>query len=297
MGSYLPKLETLRAFVTVVRHGNLRCAAEELGRTQSALSMALGQLEHDLGGPLFVTDRKRELTDLGAYVHDLADGLVRENDRVMGLIRGYAQGDTGHLRIASVPSVAALILPDLIGTFMENHPGAEIALTDGDSASVREMIAGGHADLGIAGGVDAGATPLFRDRLHVVCRSDSPLDGALRWSDLTGQTLILNEALSGVDAPEARKLMAESKLWVRNVLSLFAMIGAGRGITVLPGLATRSLPEGLRAVPLTGNATRRTVSLMSRADRSESPLSQTFRSYLADRLPAFRERLNLEGVG
>ena len=293
----MPKIDALRAFVTVVRHGNLRDAAEELGRTQSALSMALGQLANDLGGPLFMTDRKRDLTDLGAYVHELSEGLLREHDRVMGLMMGYAQGDTGHLRIASVPSVAALILPELIGAFMDAHPAAEIALTDGDSAAVRHMIAEGRADLGIAGGEGPQVLPLFRDRLHVVCRADSALEGPLRWADLTGEPLILNEALSGVDAPEARALMAQSKLSVRNVLSLFAMIGAGQGITVLPGLATRSLPAGLRAVPLDGPATRRTVGLHTRPDRSESPLSQTFRAHLTQAMPAFRERLALEEVG
>ena len=149
------KIEAFRAFGVVARHGNLRDAAEELGRTQSALSMTLGQLEQMLGSPLFETDRKRDLTDLGMFVRDKSEELIREHDRVQEVIGSYAKGEAGRLRIASVPSVAALVLPELLRVFLEDHPGARIELMDSDSTQVRSMVADGHADLGIAGPTDA----------------------------------------------------------------------------------------------------------------------------------------------
>lgn len=286
------KLEAIRAFVTVAKHGNLRDAAAELRRTQSALSMALGQLEQTLGGPLFETDRKRDLTDLGRFVQEAGAELVREHDRVLGVIQGYAKGEAGHLRIASVPSVAALILPQLLGAFIAGHHGAQVDLMDSDSTNVRRMVASGQADLGIAGRAPAGqslvAEPLFEDRLHVVCRAGSALataDHALSWRDLRDTTLIRNEALSFVDVPDARDVIAASSLSVRNIMSLFAMVAVGSGITVLPGLATRSLDDGIVAVPLTGPGSRRTISLLSRDGLAGSPLSQAFHEHVRESLP------------
>lgn len=294
------KLEAIRAFVVVSQHGNLRDAAAALGRTQSALSMTLSQIEDSLGGQLFETDRKRDLTDLGHFVRDMGAGLVREHDHVMSLIHSYAKGHAGHLRIASVPSVAALILPDILQAFMKTHSGAQIDLMDSDSTTVRTMVATGQADLGIAGPATAGQVlhmePMFVDQLHVVCRSDSDIaamKAPLRWQDVAAMPLIANETLSVLTAPDARSVVAQSKLSVRNILSLFAMIESGMGVTVLPGLATRSLGPSLTALPLVGEGSTRSISLLSVEGKAESPLSRAFRQYLEDALPEIKTKFRL----
>jgi LysR family carnitine catabolism transcriptional activator len=283
----MAKLEVIRAFVVVAKHGNLRDAADELGRTQSALSMSLRQFEQALGGPLFETDRKRDLTDLGQFVRDIGENLISENDRVQDLIYRYAKGQSGQLRIASVPSVGMLILPELILRFMESHSDAKIDLMDSDSTNVRTMVEAGNADLGIAGPAPTGqgllAMPLFVDRLHVVCPMNSPLAQKkvpLVWQDLLDAPLIANQTLLVLKNAEARDIVANSKLSVRNIASLFAMIESGMGITVLPGLATRSLSKWLVAIPLAGHGNTRTISLLSRGDRTASPLASAFRDTL-----------------
>jgi len=45
------KLEMLRVFLAVAEEGALALAAQKLGRTPSALSMALSQLEAQVGAP------------------------------------------------------------------------------------------------------------------------------------------------------------------------------------------------------------------------------------------------------
>lgn len=65
------QMQTLRVFVTVAECGNIRDAAKSIGRTDSAISMALKQLETELGADLFETDRKHTLTALGVEVHKL----------------------------------------------------------------------------------------------------------------------------------------------------------------------------------------------------------------------------------
>ena len=59
------KLELFRYFCAVAETGNLAEAADRLGRTQSALSMSLKQLEEHLGKKLFDGERKSQLSPLG----------------------------------------------------------------------------------------------------------------------------------------------------------------------------------------------------------------------------------------
>lgn len=292
------RLESLRSFVTVARSGTLRAAAGRLGRTQSALSMTLKQLEADLGGPLFESDRKRDLTDLGRYVLGVAEGLIEDHDRALARIAAYAAGQSGRLRLVSVPSVAALLLPDLLRGFIAAHGTVEIDLMDTDSRAVRQAVASGRADLGLAspGAADQGlgVLPLFADPLYLICRADSGPGrglGPLHWAELEpAGPLILNETLPDLDDPDFRRLAGQSRLSVRNTLSLLAMVEAGMGVTVLPGLATLGLPRALVARPLADPACTRQVALLWRRDRTPSPLARALRDHLAAGLPALAAR-------
>ncbi|AWZ21255.1 transcriptional regulator, LysR family protein [Roseovarius sp. TM1035] len=294
------RTEALRAFVTVTEHGNIRDAAEILCRTQSAVSMTLKQLEAELGGPLFESDRKSKLTDLGTFVLDVVGPLLRDHDRALELITGYARGYSGRLRIAAVPSVAALILPAILKSFVEARPEAEIDLYDTDSASVREMLLRGDTDLGLASPAaepdGLRAIPLFTDALVFVCNAAHPLAAETRplaWHQLSGERLILNETLSALSTPEFKTLAARARLSVRNLTSLLAMVQADAGDTILPGLATRALPDGVVTRPLADAACLRRVSLLVRDGRTPSPVAAAFIDMLCDALPDMAQRFGL----
>ncbi len=295
------RTEALRVFVTVAECGNIRDAAERLFRTQSAISMTLKQIEGDLGAPLFETDRKSGLTDLGRYVQGVATVLLRDHDNAIRLIAGQARGDSGRLRLASVPSVAALLIPEVLRDFLTARPLAEVDLVDTDSADVRRLVETGQADIGIASaaGAEDGLhyTPLFQDRLKLVCRFDAGFVGPLDWTDLTDTALILNETAAQITTPAFVTLAAGARLRVRNVTSLLAMVQAGVGVTLLPGLATVALPPGLVAVPLADSSCTRQVGLLRRAGRVPSPLAAAFQAHLVQCIAPLAQRFNLDLAG
>jgi DNA-binding transcriptional LysR family regulator len=280
------RTEALRVFVTVAECGNIRDAADRLFRTQSAISMTLKQVEDHLGAPLFESDRKHSLTELGSYVAGVAKVLLRDHDTAIELIEQQAFGHSGRLRIASVPSVAALLIPEMLATFLADRPKAEIDLVDTDSADVRRLVVSGQADLGIAsmGPTDAGliVTPIFEDRMQLVCPANSPLAqaaGPLDWQDLDTVPLILNETTRSIQSAEFQAIAARTKLRVRNVTSLLAMVRAGIGVTLLPGLATVGLPPTLVARPLSDQSCRRQVRILRREGRMQSPLARAFQDH------------------
>ena len=282
------RLEALRAFVEVAEHGNIKDAAERLCRTPSALSMTLKQIEDRLGCALFETDRKHSLTEMGRYLLATGQILLRDYDRAMDLIAAHAGGRSGRLRLASVPSVAAALLPPVLRDFLALRPDADVDLVDTDSANVRFLVETGQADLGIAG---AGPRhdglefePLFSDPFLVVCCAESDLGrrrDPLDWVALEAETLILNEAVRGLASTAFQTIAAQAHLSVRNVTSLVAMVQSGMGITLLPALATVTLPATLCARALADPACRRTVGLFQRTGKLQSPIVAAFRAEFA----------------
>ena len=275
-------ITSLRAFVHVAECGNIRDAAERLYRTPSAVSMTLKQLEQDLGAPLFESDRKSRLTALGAEVRGIAAEMLREHDRALERIDAVATGRQGRLHLASVPSVAAELLPGLLAEFLDARPGVAVDLVDTDSRSVHAMVADGTVELGIAGAsADRGLSfaPLFRDPFRVVCRAEHPLArrrGPVGWDDLARARVIGNDAAGAIAAPAYRALVGASTLRARNVISLLALVRAGAGVTLLPRLATVSLGPDLVALPLADASAEREVGVVLREGRSVGPVCRAF---------------------
>ena len=277
------RLEALRAFVAVAEHGNIKDAAERLCRTPSALSMTLKQIEERLGQPLFETDRKSSLTELGRLVRDTGQILLRDYDRAISLIEAHAQGRAGRLRLASVPSVATMLLPQALRDFLALHPGVEVDLLDTNSTDVREMVETGQVDLGIAStpppGLGLAFEPLFSDAFRLVCRADAAIaqaNGPVAWSALAGQELILNEPTRSLPSPAFQALAARARLSVRSVTSLFIMVQSGIGVTILPALATVNLPATLVSRPIEDPTCLRTVGLITRDGKLQGPLVKAF---------------------
>ncbi len=282
------RIDALRTFVEVADHGNIREAAEKLCRTPSAVTMTLKQVEDQLGCPLFETDRKSSLTETGQFLLQTAEVVLRDYDRAMERIFDHARARDGRLRIASVPSVATMLLPEALRSFMADRPSAAFDLVDSDSTDVRAMVASGEVDLGIAGAADAHPglefAPLFSDPFLLVCRRDAlpevPPDQPLHWFDLDNLPLILNESTRALHSEAFRRLADRSRLSVRNVSSLIAMVQSGMGATILPALATRALPDSLAAHPIADPACRRQVGVYWRAGRVLGPLAAAFRQTL-----------------
>ena len=295
------RLEALRTFVEVTDHGNIKDASEKLYRTPSAVSMTLKQIEDRLGCPLFETDRKSSLTEMGRFLYHQAVVLLRDYDRAMERIEAQSKARSGRLRIASVPSVATILLPPFLQVFLQNRPDLDIDLVDTDSTDVRLLVETGQVDLGIAGTAPdlPGLVwePIFRDPVKLVCRCDSALadkGDMLDWDDLTGHPLILNEAVRALPSPAFQRLARDARLSVRNVTSLLAMLSAGMGMTLLPALATVNLPAMLTTRRLRDPVCHRTVGLCWREGKVPSPVTSLFRAEFAAAARAEAALIGLE---
>src|SRR5882757_515311 len=92
------KLNQLRYFTVLAEDLHFRRASERLGITQAPLSLAIQELERELGGKLFHrTRRKVSLTEIGLLLQDNARAILARVDRTVADIRRVIDGDAGEL--------------------------------------------------------------------------------------------------------------------------------------------------------------------------------------------------------
>ncbi|MCA8879159.1 MAG: LysR family transcriptional regulator [Rhodobacteraceae bacterium] len=283
------KLEMLRVFRVVAEQGHLTGAASVLGRTPSAVSMMLAQLEDHIGAPLFETDRKNRLTPLGQLVLEESSRATDAFARSVDAIGRHAMSTAGTVRIAAVPSATVTLLPGIITAYRRLRPEVRLEISDVDSAAVRRRVMLDEADIGIlsaAVGEPADGEVILEDDLGILCRSAGPIDARLaegmecQWDLLRLEPLIANPLCQLVDNPCIAALLAACNLEARNTTALMSFVRNGLGATILPSSAILDQPEGLAFHAPKDPQTRRQLRKMRRDQSHFSPAVSAFWSAL-----------------
>ena len=288
------KLELIRTFLAVSEFGNIAEASAKLGRTQSAVSMALKHLEGLLGGNLFENDRKNKKTPLGEYIERVGRAEVSRYERAVRSMRAFARNEIGRIDIACVPSVAITLLPQVIKAFITKYPAVELDVRDTDSVAVETAVERGACEIGIAGAPSERSAlefqPIFSDPFVLVVPKGHPLlklRRPIRAGDLFEYPFIANGAAHSVISDGFGDLIEQSKLMVHSVTSLLALIRSGTGVTILPALSVSGSPEGLEIIHLEKKVPQRVVGFLSLGSRAMTPAAASFRDFF---ITALRSR-------
>ena len=263
------KHDMLRHFVAVAETGSLAAAGARLGRSPSAVSMMVKQLQDSLGAPLFTGDRKSHLSPLGRFVLDQAKSEISHLEATNRAITKFAETGGGLIRVAAVPSVAGAVLPAALKAFCVDFPDVQIDLRDMDSNAVVRGVQDGMYDLGIAT-APASAPNVQRDVLcedpfGVICAADHPLaklDTPLDWQHLEGHALIMNPLAVTLAAPALQDRLKHATVTAHNTLSLLALVQAGIGMTVLPRMVTQMAWAPIKFVSVNDKKAFRQIDLL-----------------------------------
>jgi LysR family carnitine catabolism transcriptional activator len=287
-------LQGLRTLVTIVDAGGVRPASKRLGRTPSAVSMALKQLESSIGAPLFQEERKVRLTELGQITIENARELLRHYDSTCATIHAFARNEVSRCNVASVTSIAAAILPPAILKVKQTSKHFEVTLREVHSANLGDIVAEGRVDIGFGrlgpSRSDLVAIELFKDRYDLVCPSHHPLAHSqkpIEWSALAKCDFIVNESFGGVLPPELVHVIEKSRFHGSSTTSTFSMVLSEIGVTILPRLCKGQAPTGLTFVPLADKKAYRRVGMITKKGRRLTPaielLYSTVKEVLAEK--------------
>jgi DNA-binding transcriptional LysR family regulator len=280
----------LRAALAVARHASFRHAADEINLSQPAVSLAIIELERNLGVTLFDrTSRMVRITDVGNTFLASASRVIGDFDRLTQDIGTIALSRRGRVIVGCLSSIAGRVMPEVIRECEQRYPAIEIQIRDDAGSSVLELVRYGEADLGVAvqwkdPHEEMIFEPLLKEAFHVVCTRDHRLAKMkqVRWQQLSGETMIELTAKSSIYADINDELIrngvsSRRKISVSQLATVNGMLEAGYGISVLPQLAlpVKQHPT-LVARPLVDPSVGRTIGVLRRQDKSMSPAAQGF---------------------
>ena len=170
----------LQAVLALAKYRSFVAAASSLKISQPALTRTIKLIEIELGVPLFSrSTRQVTVTDAGKEFAALAERLL--NDLRIGAenVREMAAHPRGQIAVASVVSLAGVVLPGLIADYSRRFPGVELHLREGLHHMVTDEVRNGLADFGIGYVEDAPRSfvteDLGVDTFHLVMRRDNAL--------------------------------------------------------------------------------------------------------------------------
>ncbi|MBL8377564.1 MAG: LysR family transcriptional regulator [Burkholderiales bacterium] len=286
-------LRQLRAFVAVAQHGRFALAAQSLHLTQSALSMLVRQLEGALAVRVFDRHtRMVQLTAAGREFLPVAQKTLADLDAAQKSARDLATHRRGRVSVATNVVVSATIMPSAIRQFVAEYPGIEVVLRDVPEQHIRASVRERSVDFGIGtvneSEADLVETPLFRDRLTLICAVDHPLTArrSVRWRELASHpTIVLaasNPLRALADAALARAgVRLQPAYEVSFSSTAISLAAAGLGVATLPVNARQlsaALPVAVRE--LVAPTVRREVAIFHLREYTPTPATTVFAEFL-----------------
>ena len=129
----MDRLAAMSAFKAVVDYGGYAAAARGGGRSKTALSKAVADLEAHLGVRLLQrTTRRLALTDAGRQYHARCTTLLAELDDADSEARDNQRNVRGLIRLVAPQTFGELYLLPLLARFLEDTPevALDLQLTD-----------------------------------------------------------------------------------------------------------------------------------------------------------------------
>jgi DNA-binding transcriptional LysR family regulator len=295
------RLQLLRE---ISRRGSIKAAAEAMQVTPSAVSQQLAILEREAGVQLLEkTGRRVRLTAA-------AQRLVRHADAITGAIAA-AEADlasmqeavTGTLRISAFPTAARAVMPPVMTALSRMHPELRVTLRDLEADESLTALQNDEIDIAIVDDYGDGsrvADPglevceFMRDLIYLATATETPGKGRpsaagavsptpttppageARLEEFRDAFWIMdtdNSHLSRVVSQECRRLGFEPHIRssCRDFSVIIALVEAGLGVGVLPGLALLDRPVRARVRPIAPPLARR-ISSVIRPERRSHPM-------------------------
>jgi DNA-binding transcriptional LysR family regulator len=234
-------LDTLRTLAVAYDLGSLARAAEQLGRTPSAISLQMKRLQDDLGIALF---RKRgrglSLTEAGVVALEYSRRILTIHDELLDTMQGA--NVAGQIRVGCTVDFAST-LPSVLSQFSSLYPRMQIELRIEGNAALADAIETSQIDLAIVIGHEHRTAAQTVGHLDLVWIASStfapPRSQPLPLAALGPQCVFRKHAIEHLEAKKIPyRIVANSP----SLDGLWAALLGGLGVTARTAL---NLPEGL----------------------------------------------------
>ncbi|MBO0214320.1 LysR family transcriptional regulator [Vibrio sp. Vb2880] len=281
-------LKQLRVFTTITQHKTLTAAAEVLFLSKAAVSMALSELEKQLGHALFDRVNNRLiLNQEGQKLLPLADELL---SRAKDLDHLFEDNQTlsGQLRIGASDTIGNQVAPYLLSAFRAQFQHQSQSLFISNSALICQKLVDYELDIALIEGKTLHpqlmSTQFSQDEMCIVCAPTHPLASKdkIVLSDFEHSEWVLREAGSGSREFFLRVMAPRIEQWheafeLNTTEALINSVSAGLGFGCLSRLAAQTAIHDGRVhvlnVPLD---MKRRFWVLVHKEKYQSPLLKRF---------------------
>ncbi|MGL5758238.1 LysR substrate-binding domain-containing protein [Plesiomonas sp.] len=288
-------LKQLKVFSAIALHGNMTQASEALFLTKPALSMALQELERQLGQRLFDRVNNRlHLNSQGKRLLPMADELLQRSQ----LIEQTFKQDTelsGSLYIGASNTIGNYMLPTMLGAFITRHPECAPHITIDNTHVLAGKLTRFELDMALVeGGLHDPQlilTDWQHDEMWLVVSPQHPLalcyqqQGVLSLADFEDQYWIVRELGSGSRESFNQAIALHLDSWhlrleLNQSEAILGACRAGLGIGYMPAvaLATDIMLGTLCRLPIS-LPTQRQLRMAVHRDKYVSPLLRCFMDF------------------
>lgn len=275
-------LRQLRIFIAIAQCGSFSRAGEIVGLSQSAVSYSVKELENSLNVKLLDrTTREVVLTPAGVQLAGRLENLLEELNSTLLDTRSIGFQLSGSVRVAASQTISAHLMPQSIAAAAKRYPDIRFILYDRPQQWVLESVRQGEVDLAIV--IDPGIASdlqcdvILSEPFFLLCRQDHPFAALpdVHWQSLQDSALVLQDYASGSrplidDALRAQGVEANIVQQIGHPSTLYPMVEAGIGISIVPALALPLFYEKPLVVKRLLPVVERKLMLVRRKNRSLS---------------------------
>ena len=288
----------LRVLSEVADRGSFSAAALALQLTQSAVSQHVAALEREVGLPLVERGtRPVELTEAGHALTRHAAGVFARLDVAEQELGEIAGRRRGRLRFGSFPTALSTFVPRAFQRFRRREASVTLTVLALPLQTLLPRLAAAELDLALiyehdalpeVDGHDLARTPLCDDDYCAVLPARHRL---ARRSELTLSDLAEEVWIGGTPASawfgivehhcRAAGFTPQIDCASDDNVAVQALVAAGLGVAVIPGLALVRPQPGVAVRPLTGAPVRH-ISAVRPRDGYASPAVSAMLACLSD---------------
>lgn len=268
-------LRDLEYLQLVDKHKNFGKAAKDGNISQPALSMQISKLEKELGVIIFERNNKKIITtNLGKELLVIAKNILAEKDRMIKTARSSIDPFAGEIRIASFPTLAPYLFPQIIPAIFKDLPKLKLYLIEEKTSEILSNLVAGQIDCALLALPIANKglefKKLFTDQFYLAVNKKDSLAKKkfITQEDLFDNNLLLLDEGHCLreQALEVCSIMGINENYsfrASSLETLRQMIVAEMGMTLIPQIALDS-NQLIAYIPFKAKAPSREIALVYR---------------------------------
>ena len=247
-------IKDMRAFYAIVEEGNISHAAQRLDIAQPALSRQMKRLESSLGVQLFERGSRRiRLTDAGRVMYTRVEHILGMVDGTVREITEIGSGIAGSIRLGTITTSGALLLPELISEFHSRYPNVTYQIWEAEGARILELLDNRVIEIGITRTqVDSKvyeSIVLPNEPLVLIMNKEQEIGAAsdkVELKELKDQPIIIPLRWQSVFIANCRKLGFEPNIVCvsDSIVQDLLLAKMGMGMALLPVSSKTLLTDG-----------------------------------------------------